>query len=64
MSVPTWLHGLPPAVVRMKGRLERERERQEQQQLVASMHELMANQRTLRALMAPQEAPAVPGSVQ
>lgn len=28
------------------------------------MHELMANQRTLRALMAPQEAPAVPESVQ
>ena len=64
MSVPTWLHGLPPAVVRMKGRLERERERQEQQQLVASMHELMANQRTLRALMAPQDAQAMPGSVQ
>ena len=64
MSVPTWLHGLPPAVVRMKGRLERERDRQEQQQLVASMHELMANQRTLRALMAPQDAQAVPGSVQ
>ena len=64
MSVPTWLHGLPPAVVRMKGRIERERERQEQQQLVASMHELMANQRTLRALMAPQDAQAMPGSVQ
>ena len=64
MSVPTWLHGLPPAVVRMKGRIERERDRQEQAQLVASMHELMANQRTPRALMAPQEAPAVSGSVQ
>ena len=64
MSVPTWLHGLPPAVVRMKGRIERERDRQEQAQLVASMHELMANQRTLRALMAPQDAQAMPGSVQ
>ena len=64
MSVPTWMHGLPPAVVRMKGRIERERDRQEQQQLVASMHELMANQRAQRALMAPQEAPAVQGSVQ
>ena len=64
MSVPTWMHGLPPAVVRMKGRLERERDRQEQQQLVASMHELMANQRTLRALMAPQDARAAPESVQ
>lgn len=50
--------------VRMNGRLERERDRQEQQQLVASMHELMANQRTLRALMAPQDAQAVSGSVQ
>lgn len=64
MSVPTWMHGLPPAVIRMKGRIERERDRQGQAQLVASMHELMANQRTLRALMAPQEAPAVPESVQ
>ena len=64
MSVPTWLHGLPPAVIRMKGRIERERDRQEQAQLVASMHELMANQRTLLALTAPQEAPAASGSVQ
>ena len=48
----------------MKGRFERERDRQEQQQLVASMHELMANQRTLRALMAPQDARAAPESVQ
>ena len=64
MSVPTWLHGLPPAVVLMRGRLERERDRQEQAQLVASMHELMANQRTLRALMAPQDARAAPESVQ
>ena len=51
MSIPAHLHGLPPAVVRMKGRLERERERQEQQQLVASMHELMDNQRRLRAMV-------------
>ena len=64
MTVPAHLHGLPPAIIRMKARQERERERQEQQQLVASMHELMANQRTLRALMAQQEAPAVSGSVQ
>jgi len=65
VSVPTWMHGLPPpAVIRMKGRIERERDRQEQQQLVASMHELMANQRTLRALMAPQDARAAPESVQ
>lgn len=57
MSVPTWLHGLPPAVVRMKGRIERERDRQEQQQLVASMHELMDNQRRLRALVDSQSMP-------
>lgn len=57
MSVPTWMHGLPPAVVRMRGRIERERERQEQQQLVASMHELMDNQRRLRALVDSQSMP-------
>lgn len=55
--MPTWLHGLPPAVVRMKDRLERERERQEQQQLVASMHELMDNQRRLRAVVDSQSMP-------
>ena len=64
MSIPAHLHGLPPAVVRMKGRIERERDRQEQAQLVASMHELMANQRAQRALMAPQDARAAPESVQ
>ncbi len=64
MSIPAHLHGLPPAVIRMKGRIERERDRQGQAQLVASMHELMANQRTLRALMAPQDAQAMPESVQ
>jgi len=64
MSIPAHLHGLPPAIIRMKARQERERERQEQQQLVASMHELMDNQRRLRALMAPQDARAAPESVQ
>ena len=59
MSVPTWLHGLPPAVVRMKGRIERERDRQDQAQLVAFMHELMDNQRRLRALVDSQSMPIV-----
>ena len=57
MTVPAHLHGLPPAIIRMKARQERERERQEQQQLVASMHELMDNQRTLRALVNSQSMP-------
>lgn len=51
MSVPTWMHGLPPAVIRMKGRIERERERAEAKRLSGALEALVENQRRLARIV-------------
>ncbi len=47
VTVPAWDYGLPPAVVRLKARLQREWDRQRGQELVGTLNELLANQRKL-----------------
>ena len=51
MSVPTWDTGLPAAVVRIKARIERERERAEAKRLSGALDALIDNQRRLASIV-------------
>ena len=51
VSVPAWDTGLPPGVVRLKARLERERERAENKRLTGALDALIDNQRRLASIV-------------
>lgn len=51
MSVPAYWHGLPPAVVRLKGRIAREFERAEERRLRGALDALVQNQNALKAMV-------------
>lgn len=52
MSVPAWDYGLPAAVVRLKARAVRERERLHELRLSGALDALVSNQQELARMMA------------
>lgn len=64
MNVPAWDTGLPPAVIRWKARIERERERAEAKRLSGALDALVENQRRLARIVDVAEHGDQPGALQ